>query len=77
VHLGGRFLGAELVDVVGDEAMGKAISTDPLKQMSLRKRRVPQLLAEGQWVNAIAVDLVLSPETDATCRTRDGKAGHP
>jgi DNA-binding NarL/FixJ family response regulator len=70
VAKGGRYLSAELMDVVIDEAMRKVVTKDPLDRLSSRERQVLQLLAEGRSVNTIAVDLALSPKTVETYRAR-------
>lgn len=70
VYKGGRYLSAELVDVVIDEAMRKVASHDPLERLSSRERQVLQLLAEGKSVANIAIDLALSPKTVETYRAR-------
>lgn len=70
VHKGGRYLSAELVDIVIDQAVSKMAMKDPLERLSSRERQVLQLLAEGKSVANIAIDLALSPKTVETYRAR-------
>ncbi len=70
VHAGGRYLSAELIDIVIDQAVSKIAVKDPLERLSSRERQVLQMLAEGQSVANIAHTLALSPKTVETYRAR-------
>ncbi len=70
VHNGGRYLSAELLDIVIDQVVRKVAADDPLKRLSSRERQVLQMLAEGHSTSAIAIALTLSPKTVETYRTR-------
>jgi len=70
VHAGSRYLSAELVDIVIDQAARKVMVRDPLERLSSRERQVLQMLAEGQSVATIAVALAISPKTVETYRGR-------
>jgi DNA-binding NarL/FixJ family response regulator len=70
VHNGGRYLSAELLDIVIDQVVRKVAADDPLKRLSSRERQVLQMLAEGHSTSAIAIALALSPKTVETYRTR-------
>lgn len=70
VHGGGRYLSAELIDIVIDQAVNKVAMKDPLERLSSRERQVLQMLAEGQSVANIAHTLALSPKTVETYRAR-------
>jgi len=70
VHGGGRYLSAELINIVIDQAVSKVAMKDPLERLSSRERQVLQMLAEGQSVANIANTLALSPKTVETYRAR-------
>ena len=70
VHNGRRYLSAELVEIVIDQAARKVPVKDPLERLSSRERQVLQMLAEGQSVANIARALALSPKTVETYRAR-------
>lgn len=70
VHGGARYLSAELIDIVIDQAVSKTAVKDPLERLSSRERQVLQMLAEGQSVATIAHTLALSPKTVETYRAR-------
>lgn len=70
VHGGGRYLSAELIDIVINQAVNKVAMKDPLERLSSRERQVLQMLAEGQSVANIAQTLALSPKTVETYRAR-------
>jgi len=70
VHGGGRYLSAELVDIVVDQAARRVLVQDPLARLSARERQVLQMLVEGQSVVAIGAILEISPKTVETYRAR-------
>ncbi len=70
VHGGGRYVSAELVNIVIEQAARRVSVRDPLERLSPRERQVLQMLAEGQSVVDIAAVLTLSPKTVETYRGR-------
>lgn len=70
VHMGRRYLSAEIAESVIDEYLRIGSGEDPLDALSSRERQVLQMLTEGHATGIIAQALSLSPKTVETYRAR-------
>jgi two-component system invasion response regulator UvrY len=69
VAAGGRYVSPQLGEILASE-LSNGLEKSPHEKLSDREYRVMWLLASGKQINAIAREMVLSPSTVSTYRTR-------
>lgn len=69
VAAGGRYVSPQLGEILASE-ISSGLEKSPHEKLSDREYRVMWLLASGKQINAIAREMVLSPSTVSTYRTR-------
>ncbi len=69
VHLGRRYLGARVAEVIAD-GLGDRSGASPLQSLSKREREIIKLVTDGHSSVEIGVKLNLSPKTVDSYRSR-------